>query len=200
MTAPTQRAGGLDANTRGILVLVAAVAIGLLLLWKAGGPGDATPVSSGAPSTTVDTSGLGEEGDGTTTTAGEGEVTSTTTAGDAGREPGEVTVLVLNGSGIGGAAAANSTAIGEKGYQMGQPSDANANIDATAVYYAEGFQAEATQVATVLGKEASVVAPMPDPVPGPGADAANVVVVLGADTSPPGGGDDAAATTTTTAG
>ena len=58
MTAPEHRAGGLDANARGIAVLVVAVLIGLLLLWKAGDSGSSEVTTSGATPSTVDTSGL----------------------------------------------------------------------------------------------------------------------------------------------
>ena len=57
MTAPEQRAGGLDANARGIAVLVVAVLIGFLLLLKAG-DGGAAEVSTGTTPGTVDTSGI----------------------------------------------------------------------------------------------------------------------------------------------
>lgn len=199
MTAPQQRAGGLDANARGIVVLVAAVLIGLLLLWKTGGDGGATAVTAGATtSTTVDISGV-TDGATSTTVAGAkaGSNTTTTGATKPDRAPGEVKVLVLNAEGPTGSAAAASDTIGAAGYVMGSAANAAAGVkaDSTAVYYAEGYQAEATAVALVLGRTADVVAALPSPVPGPGADASNVVVVLGNDTSP--AGTDASATTTT---
>lgn len=201
MTAPEQRAGGLDANARGIAVLVVAAAIGLLLLWKAGGTDDATAVTTDARSTTtVDTSDVtGDSGvDSTTATTAGGEPGSSTTAaaGTNGTAPGEVNVIVLNGSGKTGVAKTNTVAIAAAGYMVGTPGNANARIDTTAVYFAEGFEAEATAVASVLGKPADVVTALPDPPPGPGADASDVVVVLGMETAPVGGGNDASTTTT----
>ena len=194
MTAPQKRAGGLDANARGIAVLVAAVVIGFLLLFNAGDDGDgSTNAGSTQTTTTVDTSGLGGS---TTTTAG--GTTTTTAVSGSDRKPGDVSVLVLNADGPVGSAVAASTTIGAAGYKMGTPTNANSAVTlaTSAVYYAEGYQAEATAVALVLGKAASTVQPLPSPVPGPGADKANVVVVLGKDTVPAGTN---ASTTTTTA-
>lgn len=194
MTAPQKRAGGLDANARGIAVLVAAVVIGFLLLLNAGDDGDGTTSVSTKTTTTVDTSGLS----GSTTTTNAGGSTSTTAVSGSDRKPGDVSVLVLNADGPVGSALSASTTIGAKGYKMGTPTNANSSVTlaTSAVYYAEGYQAEATAVALVLGKAASTVQPMPSPVPGPGADKANVVVVLGKDTVPAG---TSASTTSTTA-
>ncbi|HEX2575519.1 MAG TPA: LytR C-terminal domain-containing protein [Aquihabitans sp.] len=200
MTAPTRRAGGLDANARGIAVLAAAVLIGFLLLLKAGDTGSASSAegTDPVPSTTVDTSGLGTEPGDTTTTPDEATSTTAAPEGAEARAPGEVQVVVLNADGPAGSARAASETIGAAGYQMGEPANANAGttLEQTAVYFAEGYQAEANAVALVLGKAPDAVQPMPDPVPGPGADTANVVVVLGADTAPAGGDT----TSTTTAG
>ena len=178
MTAPEQPAGGFDANARGIAVLVVAVIVGLLLLLKAGDGGSSTETSSGGGGVTT-TAPLGGS---TTTTPDDTTTTTKATSGD--HAPADVTVLVLNGSGLAGVAATNSATIGEKGYKMATPANANANVATTIVYYADGYQADAEAVASALGKSADVVEAMPDTPPGPGADAANVVVVLGQDTPP----------------
>ena len=83
------------------------------------------------------------------------------------RPPGEVSVVVLNGSELTGVAGAASESIGAAGYQMGNPDNANSRLDATTVYFAEGYEAEAAQVAEVLGKAPDVVAAMPPEAPGP---------------------------------
>ncbi len=189
MTAPEARPGGLDSNIRGFLVLGAAVVVGILLLWS-WNDDSGTKVESGAggTTTTIDTSGLG------TTTTVDGEVT-TTTAAPSERAPSEVSVIVLNGSGQTGAAATNSTTIGDAGYTMLSPGNAPANIDATTVYFAQDYEAEAILVAGLLGKGADAVQPLADASLGGAEGDADVVVVLGADTPPVSGG-----TTTTTAG
>lgn len=194
MTAPDQRAGGLDANARGIAVLVVAVLIGFLLLLKAG-DGGSSEVSTGTTPGTVDTSGI----ESTTTLPGSDTTTTTTAEGDGeGRAPAEVKVLVLNGSGKAGVAASNSEAIGQKGYTMLSPGNAAANSSSTAVYYAEGYQAEAEDVASALGKTSDIVVAKPTTSLGPGSDTANVVVVLGADVSPASTSSGSSTSTSTT--
>lgn len=205
MTAPTQRAGGLDANARGLAVLAVAVVVGLLLLLTTGGDGGTTEVSAGgdggAP-TTIDISGIDTEPDGeVTTTTPDETTTSSSTPADGLRDPGEVKVLVLNGGGIGGVARSTSETIGEKGYVMQPPTNsANSPSQATTVvYFADGYQAEAEAVAAVIGKAPSVVDAMPSTSPGPGADTANVVVVLGKDVAPAESSDGDSSSSTTSA-
>ena len=203
MTAPTERSGGLDAKARGIAVLAVAAVVAFLLLWQGGGNGGDTKVAAVAPSTTVDTSGLTPETPTTSPSGGASTTPGTTTPGtvttlapttsepDPGsqtRPPAEVNALVLNGGGPIGAAAATTKVLGGAGYQTGSAANANDRTTATTqVFFAEGYEAEAKVVAQLLGKDASVVSAMPDPVPGPGADSANVLVVLGKDAAPTGG-------------
>lgn len=191
MTAPSSGAGGLDANARGIIVLVAAVVIGFLLLLNAGasGGGGEGLATDGGPDTTVDVSGL--EGDGTTGTTSPGDTTpelppDDTTDGN--RPPAEVTVVVLNGGGVGGAAGAGTETLGGAGYDMADAGNANdsPNVEATTIYYAEGFESDAVSVASVLGRGADAVAARPAEPLGPGAEEADVVVVLGQDAAPVG--------------
>ena len=181
-TAPSpQKSGGLDANARGLAVLAVAVVVGLLLLMTSGGGGGGTQVSASAGDgsvTTIDISDLGDTEPGDVTT------TSSSTPSDGLRDPGEVKVLVLNGSGLPGVARTTSDTIGEKGYVMQPPGNSAASATTTVVYYADGFQAEAEAVALLIGKASSAVESMPSTSPGPGADNANVVVVLGKDTPP----------------
>lgn len=189
MTAPERPASGLDANARGIIVLAVAVAVGLGLLFNAGAGADESASSSSIPGPTVDVGGstttTGATGSTDTTAAGDSTTTSGPDSGEA-RPAGEVSVVVLNGSDKDNAAAANSETIGTAGYTMGTPAGATTDLAGnTIVYYAEGYEADATAVAAVLGKAADAVQPKPEDDLGPGASDANVVVVLGqADTAP----------------
>ncbi|MCU1358383.1 MAG: LytR cell envelope-like transcriptional attenuator [Acidimicrobiales bacterium] len=195
MTAPEPRANGLDANARGIIVLVAAVAIGLLLLLKTGSGGGTTKIdASKGSSTPATTAALGG-----TTTSGSGSVTTTTGGGSTGAHtPGQVKVIVLNGSGKVGVAQSNSTTIGTKGYKMLTAANAVPKPSTTSVYFAPGYQADAEAVAGILGKDSSVVQPKPATALGPGTDSANVIVVLGADT--PAASSTSTTSTTSSAG
>jgi hypothetical protein len=187
-------------------VLAVAVVVGLLLLLTTGGDGGATEVATGGDGgspTTIDISGIDSEPDGeVTTTTPDETTTSSSTPADGLRDPGEVKVLVLNGGGPTGTARTTSDTIGEKGYVMQPPGNANANVASTTVYYADGYQAEAEAVAAVIGKAPSVVEEMPSTTLGAGADSSNVVVVLGPDTPPAdssGSSGSSGSTTTTSA-
>lgn len=103
---------------------------------------------------------------------------------------------MLNSGGPAGTARSTSENIGETGYVMQSPDNATTRgASTTVVYYATGYQADAEAVASVLGKSPEVVREMPSTSPGPGADSANVVVVLGADTPPASSGSSGTTTT-----
>lgn len=187
MTAPQQRAGGLDANARGILVLVAAVVVGFLLLLGTGSSG----AGSDADSPTEPTVDVNLDETDPTDDSAPDEVDTTTTTSEpesTGLQPGEISVVVLNGGGVVGAAGSTTQTLADAGYQMGGAGNAaeTPNVETTVVYFAEGFEAEATAVASVLGRPADVVTAMPETSPGPGSEDANVVVVLGQDVAPVG--------------
>jgi hypothetical protein len=191
MTATQHRSGGLDANARGLAVLGVALLVGFLLLLKAGDGGSAEAVkTAGGTKPTIDTSGLTDE---STTTTPDDTTTSSSEPSGTTHDPSEVKVVVLNGSGLTGVAKSTSETVGGKGYQMLDPSNAAAGrVEATTVYYSEGYQSEAAAIAELLGKTADSVGPKPTQSLGTGSDKANVVVVLGKDTAPAG------STTTTT--
>lgn len=196
MTAPEPRSGGLDANARGILILVVAVAVGALLLWKAddGGTATATRVDTvtegpSAPNTTAD---LGSD---TTSTSTIAPVSTTSAPKSQAHQPGEVSVIVLNGGGPVGAAAATTNQIKSKGYMAGPAGNANAKVDTTVIYYADGYDQDAAAVAALLGREAGAAQPKPSSALGKGAESSNVVVVLGKDAPPVSGASGSTSTT-----
>lgn len=204
MTTSNSSPGGIDANSRGIAVLVVAVVVGFLLLLNAGGSGATSDdASDDGPTTTIDISDVDGGADVTTTLPDEGSTTSTsdpTETTEPDRQPGDVVVAVLNGGGPTGAAGDTSATIVERGYQAGPVGNTNPGTPAfetTKVFYAEGYQAEATAVAGLLGKADDAVEALPEPPPGAGLESSNVVVVLGVDTAPVG--TDSSATTTSAA-
>jgi len=151
---------------RGVVLVVVAVLIGLVLLRN--GLDTSEVVTSSKP----DKSGSTAKGDGS-------DASTTTTL--ALRAPSEVTVIVLNGTSVGGAAGKYSTAIGSAGYQMLVAGDATTKIPATQVFFAPGYEREAAAVAAVAGAPATLTpAALPTPPPGE-VGAANVVVVIGTD-------------------
>lgn len=181
MTAPEARPSGLDSNARGLLVLAVALVVGVLLLASAGRGGDDN-------ATKTDTAGV-------TTTADLGsDATTSTPSSTSDRAPSEVKVIVLNGSGQAGAAGTTSDTVGQGGYTMLKPGNAPA-AEATSVFYAEDYKAEATAIALNLGKSTDTVKPLSEAQLGGAELDANVVVVLGSADTPPASG----ATTTTAA-
>jgi hypothetical protein len=153
---------------RGAGLIGLAVIIGIVLLQviddgTSGPIGDGGSVSAG----------------GTTNTTAGGDTsssTTTTTAATPAKQPAEVAVLVLNGSGRPGAATAQSNALKAKGYQTLVPADAperTGNI----VYFKAGSDRECTTVAASVDGAPKVEA-MPNPPP-TGSETATCVVILG---------------------
>lgn len=183
---------------RGAALVVVAVVIGLFLLRNGLDTSEAVTSTRGSDSSATDGADAGSDAD-----AGTDGTTTTTLAV---REPAEVPTVVLNDSGVAGAAGKYSQALAAAGYQLTNPDGANADApgDAagTIVYFAPGFETEAAAVAAVIGAADTVVPqPLPTTPPGPIASA-SVVVVIGTDlanaTPPaPAATDGGAATDTT---
>ena len=95
------------------------------------------------------------------------------------RPPAEVKIRFYNGSRTGGAAVTVGDRLEALGYDVLAPGPSpSAPYDATAIWFVEGWEAEAAEVADTLGLVAGVarVVPAQPPVPGIG-DAVVVVVV-----------------------
>lgn len=183
-----------------------ALALGALLLVRgpdsdldaASAPTDDEQTDDGdsPPATDDDT------GDTTTTAA---DATTTTAISEA-RPPGEVTVLVANGSGLPGVAGDATAQLAAAGYLTADPDDIKpAELgNPTVIYFITGFEAEARAVAEVFGLDPDaegVVAPMPTPLPtqDESLGAANILAVIGPDVTPdPATTDTTAATGETT--
>ncbi len=112
---------------------------------------------------------------GPTTTA---EATTTTATI---RIPGEVTTRVGNGAQRGGIAGAGTSLLEQAGYVTLSPKNAPPRPDSI-IYYAESYEADAMQVARLLGVAETAIAPMP-PDAGIPIDDAQVVAILGRDTT-----------------
>jgi len=139
-----------------VIAIIANVALG-------GGDADVSTTSTTKDKTTTTTAAV------TTTIA-----PPTTLA--PGRPASEVRVIVLNGSGKGGAASTLQAELKTKGYQV--PSIGNADVvQGTTVGCRAGFEAEAAQLAVVVGTGA-VVGAFPNPEPA-GASEADCVVTIG---------------------
>jgi LytR cell envelope-related transcriptional attenuator len=180
---------------RGAALVVVAVVIGLFLLRE--GLDSSEAVTADPSDQGSDSSDSGEDSDG----SDEGDEGTTTTT-VATRPPGEVPTIVLNDSGIAGAAGTYSDALLAVGYQLTNPDGANAdaegNAATTIVHFAPGFEAEAAAVAAAIGAPDLAPTALPTTPPGPIAGA-SVVVVLGTDLAGVTPTTAAPADTTTTA-
>jgi hypothetical protein len=171
---PTEGPSTRSNPARGIVLLAAAVVLGLFLL---------RAIDDSSSSDDIATAN-------TDTTAANGEATDTTAAEDGGdttttaplRQPAEIVVRVANVSGVSGAAGAKTEQLAAAGYQTVEATNGpeGQQLDATQVLFVDGFEGEARALAEALGAPADGVAAMPaQPPVDPGG--AQVVVLLGTD-------------------
>ncbi|MGH9209789.1 MAG: LytR C-terminal domain-containing protein [Acidimicrobiales bacterium] len=156
---------------RGIALIATAVIVGIFLLrngWEDGG----SVAADGADDSAAAGATGGDDGAGTETTA-------TTVAP---RQPGEITVRVLNASGVAGAAGATTDALAQAGYQMAEAGNAPEGTDpaTTVVLHAAGYEQDAPLVAQAVGAAATSVAALTEP-PQVDVAGAQIVVILGTD-------------------
>jgi len=157
-----------NALARGVVLIAAAVVIGIVLLRATDG---SEPFRAVAEDDGGDSSGDPAQ-------PGGEETTSTTAA--AARDPAQVTVLVANGSGVKGAAQRISDTLKASNYVTAQPVNTTARADASAVYFIEGYEPDARAVAKLLNPAPNVAA-MPNPPPVSNLAGAQVLVVVAAD-------------------
>jgi hypothetical protein len=166
--------------TRGVIVVVFALFVGFMLLWKGGGG-----ASEGTP-----------ENDLPGTTAADSAQVSTTLPAPATAVPAaQLKVVVANGSNIKGLAGQTADQLKAAGYTATTATDATQDVTTSQVYFVEGNEGDAQAVATAIGLPAARVVPIgatPPPIAALGDN--KVVVILGPDA--PGAGGTAAATTT----
>lgn len=197
--------GGLSRSAsanalRGIAVIAAAVLVGVLLLARgvpdeetvAAGPDDGATTSEDTTDTTDTTEALVTEEEPTESTDGTEvtpdttgtttpDITTTAPAAEA-RPPSEVRVLVLNGSGRQGEAGRGAAYFAEQGYETADPKNAESG-GPSAIFFAEGYEAEAEAAAGALNLDPALVLRPLDPAAPPIADTqgANLIVLAGTD-------------------
>jgi LytR cell envelope-related transcriptional attenuator len=157
---------------RGALLIGVAVVIGIVLLQVV--DNDTTgPIGDGGSdgSAVVDTS--------STTTPSQDTTTTTAATGGGARPPAEISVQVLNGSGVSGAAAAMTAQLAAAGYVTLEPTDTS-SATGTTVYCTGGLDREASALAVAVGGDPPPSAEaLPDPPPSGTDSTTNCVVVLG---------------------
>ncbi|CAI8328605.1 MAG: Uncharacterised protein [Acidimicrobiaceae bacterium] len=185
-----------SAAPRAFLLIFVAVVLGIVILWK-GLDDDPQKASSITPNSSDVTAQILEEqpadlppldvSEISTTTVAVVETTTTTSSPPLPtRPPNTVTVLVLNGSGVGGAAGAVTNLLKPHGYTTLSP--ANGNKDEKSwVYYKPDFSPDAKGVTDVLGIMPDLLTSFPTnglSVPEGSMDRvsdANIIVFLGSD-------------------
>jgi len=185
-----------SAAPRAFLLIFVAVFLGIVILWK-GLDDDPQKASSITSSSSDVTAQILEEqpadlppldvSEISTTTVAVVETTTTTSSPPLPtRPPNTVTVLVLNGSGVSGAAGAVTNLLKPHGYTTLSP--ANGNKDEKSwVYYKPDFSPDAKGVTDVLGIMPDLLTSFPTnglSVPEGSMDRvsdANIIVFLGSD-------------------
>jgi LytR cell envelope-related transcriptional attenuator len=171
---PTEGPTTRSNPARGIVLLAAAVVLGLFLLRALE---DSAPTDDIATAPTTTAAG----GESTDTTAAEEGGDATTTAAPA-RQPAEIVVRVANVSSVDGAASERTEQLAGAGYQTVEATNGpeGQQLDATQVLFVDGFEGEARALAEQLGAPAEGVTAMPaQPPVDPGG--AQLVVLLGTD-------------------
>ena len=181
-----------NAGARGALLLAVAVILGIVLLQQFDTPS--------IPSGQVSATSIPNDDTTTTRRVGLTTVPQVTTTTARARAKADVKVLVANGAGVRGLGASTTNALKEKGYtNIASPTDATTTVEKTGVQFAEGYEAEARELAGVLSLPATVVTRLASP-PVAAADIgdAKVLVILGVDVSSVTTTAPAAAATTST--
>ena len=129
----------------GILVVGIIVYLGLTAFSATQSPGPADTTAAVATTTASVTTTIGATT--TSTTAPLTTTTSPTTTVASLRAPTEIQVRVLNGVGTPGLAATVSAELQGLGYQMLDPGDYSPALAQSRVWYAEGFEGEAFELA-----------------------------------------------------
>jgi hypothetical protein len=171
------------------LVLVLFVVATVLLLATIH-PSRAAVASNAVSATTTSTSTP------THTKTGHHHVTTTTVAS---RPPANVPVLVANGAGVTGAAAAFTARLQAAGWTTLTPTNATIMVTSTRVYYVAGQESSAAAVASDLHLPPTAVAPYTTAAPVSSIGTADVLVVLGPDLATASSVSTAPTTTSTTA-
>ncbi len=162
---------------KGIVLILVAIAFGIVLL-NVVDDGDDAPASSG--------------GDKKTTTTESAQNSTTTTKAPATLTPhNEIKIQVLNGGNVQGAAGAMTDQLKGKGYTDAADAADAADREGNVVACIAGLEREAAELATLVGS-AEVLPAFPDPAPDTMAEGVECLVILGS----PKAGDESTATTT----
>lgn len=159
-----------------------AIVFGAVLLFQVIFPGDDSgDTTTTSPSTTVTADGSTASTLPPTTTTVAPTTTSTeattttiaTTTTLAGRNPSEITVLVLNSTNRSGLAADLADTLADVGYQTAEPENWETPFTVSRIWYVDGFESEARAIAQYVSPDAIVELFQ-------GVTQADIIIVIGA--------------------
>lgn len=182
-------------SSRAISLVAVALLIGFLAVLIVSSDNDSkenkADSTRGSETTSTTTVVPDNDGDNATTAP-----TTTVAPVDGARDPGQITVLVLNGSNIAGVAGKVTTALAEDGYKTVEAANDESKGNGTFVYYKSGYKTDAEQLANnvipdILDdlqiKQSVRAAELPSSVPTDweqeNIGSANIVIVVGNATS-----------------
>ena len=168
-TPPGDGSSTTAVGARGIVLLAAALILGVILLNEF----DTGPVPF---------SERVEVDDGPSTTSGLPTVTVVpTTTARAARAPADIRVLAANGTSTAGLGGRTTELLRNSEYNALAPIDSSRTVDATIVAYRADFDVEARALAQLLQLPLSAVRPLDETTPIPEDRDADIVVVVGPD-------------------
>jgi hypothetical protein len=171
---PSGRDGAPDSTaatgSRAIILLVAALVLGVFILNKTQHGGTAPTAVSSTPKTTTTKAGKGKGG-----------TTTTPPSTRAVRPPAAIKVLAANGSGVAGLGGKTGDRLTAAGYNSLAPTNATSDVSTSVVAYTAGFDLESLFVAQALGLPPTSVKPLDSTIPVDDAKGADIVVVVGPD-------------------
>lgn len=191
MTPQHAHSSGGGSAGRAIVLVIAAIALGVFLLARGfdGSDEAATDASSGETEAESSTDGETEEstepGTSTTTTT-----TTTTTAPPVVTHlPGDVKVAVMNGTGVRGRAGRTADTLNATGYVTAAKNTQQDRVETSVIYYRPGYGDDAKAVASVLGAPPDIITPAPgtimtlirNPESPAGLEEFNLFAVIGTD-------------------
>ena len=156
-----------------------AIIFGAVLLFQMVFSSDEAPTTTSTPSTTSTVpassapTGVTTTTDAPTTTVAETTTTAATTTTLAGRDPSEITVLVLNSTTRAGIAADLSETLEEAGYQTFESDNWGTPFSVSRIWYVAGNETEARVIARYVSPDAIVELFQ-------GVAQADIIIVLGA--------------------
>jgi hypothetical protein len=155
---------------RGLALILVAVVLGVVLLRST----DRTPAFVAS----TDKGDVGTTA--TTDPSDDASSTTATTAAAKAHDPSQVTILVANGSGKAGAAARIAQTLAASNFVLKPSTNTKTMADASIVYYAAGYEADAKAIAQMLTPQPAAQA-MPATLPVADLAGAHILVIVAAD-------------------